>query len=171
MQSYKILLTILGMIWSGGGITQTFASSSKMELVESAVPFMKRAAVYVDNEVIDSGIITYCTVVGASLGHEASLRGLSMYYRAAINPQLRMEDDIGWWFGLYVGNQTGKFFVKLRHKVTDPLFPAAYKLVVSVGTATKIYLEEKADSLGGYIHQKLTSTQNYFDGYAHAKRD
>lgn len=163
---FVFLVTIHVAILSGHAFS---SNHDKAELIESAGFLLKKTARYIDTEIIDPAIMTFFTMGGAHVGNQASMFFLNLYFSKnkgiRINAQDRFEDDLGWCFGLYCGNQIGKFSVKLRHIITDPLFPALFNATFSVLEASKTYLEHKAHSMKEFLIRNVNVVQIKANNY------
>ena len=163
---FKIMLSAILLI-----VSESSYASEKPTSFQEATKMVKEFARHIDTKVIDATILTLCTTGGAQLGHSLNIFLLDQYYesRYKINYDSRMDDDFGWWFGGAIGAEFGHFFIKLRHQVTDPLFPAIYNLCAATTNTGKVLIESNVQRASQFMCNKVNGMTNYLKQYSTKK--
>lgn len=128
---------------------------------------LNRIGEHVDRKVVDLAIVSTCATTCANVGYQLNLYALEWYYaKPAYGLGMRSDDDIGYYVGLLAGTEIGYFLVTLRHKITDPLFPAMYNFGIAGLGAGKTFVENTVVASTGYLCTKLTGYTQWFKNYA-----
>jgi hypothetical protein len=147
------------------------AGEYQAQIIQSALPTLKKVANYVDTEVIDKMIIATCSSTGAALGHALSIKVLQQYYGGRyFNPENHLEDDLGWYLGMVAGYHLGEFTVRVRHHVTDPLFTRLGSFTITSLTVIKTLIESTAINVTTKICTKLQTHEEKMKHYIHRSK-